>query len=355
MKVIFYSHNLHPGGAEKQCVLVAAELKRQFGYETVVLLNDGSDIKDEYLDYIKSAKVSVEVLPVNFIKRIARLYTIFRRNQDGVLFNYLTYPDFFGGFAAWAAGLRLIVGGIETDRMFGNKLWAEYVAHKCFSHVTICNSNKAFEFFAEHGFSKKRMVVLPSGIDVSGIIKADVSRQDNVGIVAVGRFVPEKDYITWVRVIARVYAKRQNIPATIVGYGTQETMIREEIARNHLEKVITILPGQTTDVFAELSRNQIYLSTSIQEGTSNTILEGMAHGLPVVATKVGDNEYMIEDGQSGFLCQPKDEESLANAVLRLVVSPTRRLSMGDSATTRISNKYSLEIILKLYRKIIGDL
>jgi len=104
--------------------------------------------------------LTVEVLPANFIKRIFRLYAIFRRDRDGVLFNYLTYTDFFGGFVARIAGLKLVVGGIETDRMFGRKFWAEYVSHKLFSNVTICNSHKAFTFFAARGFDKGRMLLL---------------------------------------------------------------------------------------------------------------------------------------------------------------------------------------------------
>jgi len=57
MKIYFYSHTLHPGGAEKQCALVAAELKRRFGNETVILLNDGADIKEVYLGYISSPQI----------------------------------------------------------------------------------------------------------------------------------------------------------------------------------------------------------------------------------------------------------------------------------------------------------
>ena len=354
MKIYFYSHTLQPGGAEKQCALLAAELKRRFGYETVILLNNGSGIKEEYLGYIKSSNVAIEVLPANFIKRNFRLYAIFRGNRDGVLFNYLTYPDFFGGFAAWAAGLRVIVGGIETDRMFGKKFWAEYVAHKCFSDVTICNSHKAFDFFAARGFDKNRMVVLPSGIETCDLKLAKPEDDSSLGIISVGRFVREKDYSTWVKVIAKLHALRPHVHATIIGYGPLELSVRKEIAGAHLEKVARILPGQSTNVFAELTKSHVYLSTSIQEGTSNTILEGMAHGLPVVATNVGDNEYMIEDGVNGFLREPGDVDGLAKALVRLVDSHSERMKMGEQSRRKVEASYSLDVIVRKYYDIISS-
>lgn len=355
MRLYFYSHTLHPGGAEKQCALIATELKRRFGHESIILLNDGSDIKEEYLNYVQNSGVAVEVLPKGRIKRFRRLWRLFSEDRGAALFNYLTYPDFIGGMLAKLSGLKLIVGGIETDRMFGLKFWAEYVSHKFFSHVTICNSHKAFDFFAARGFDSGRMLVIPSGIETKGLVSARFGDDAPVEIISVGRFVPEKDYSTWVKVIARLYAIRPRIHATIIGYGSLEKSIRAEIDEANIGDVVSVLPGQATDIFAVLAKSQIYLSTSVQEGTSNTILEGMAHGLPVVATDVGDNGYMIEDGVNGYLREPRDVEGLTKALVSLVDSCQNRHLMGMRSKAKVVAEYSLEVILKKYCDIISGI
>ena len=353
MKLYFYSHTLHPGGAEKQCALVASELRRRFGYESIILLNDGSDIKEEYCNYILNSGTAIEVLPKGRIKRFQRMCRLFGADRESVLFNYLTYPDFFGGMYARFMGLKLVVGGIETDRMYGQKFLAEYVSHKFFSNITICNSHKAFDFFAARGFDKKRMLVVPSGIDTNGLVSARFRDDAPVEIISVGRFVPEKDYSTWVKVIAKLHALRPKFHATIIGYGSLEKRIRAEIDGANIGEAVSILPGQSTDIFAELAKSQIYLSTSVQEGTSNTILEGMAHGLPIVATNVGDNGYMIEDGVNGYLREPGDADGLANALVALVDSCQDRRRMGAQSKVKVESEYSLDVILKKYCEIIS--
>ena len=353
MNIFFYSHTLQPGGAEKQCALVASELKRRFGFESIILLNSGDGIKQEYLDYVNRAGVKIEVLPKGRFRRLMKLCEIFGGNRQSVLFNYLTYPDFIGGMIGKLNGLRLIVGGIETDRMFGCKFWAEYIAQKYCSDITICNSHRAFDFFSAHGFNVKEMIVVPSGIEINGLKLADPGQDSPVGIISVGRFVPEKDYSTWVKVIAKLHAMRPSVRATIIGYGQLEDSIRNEISAAGLEDVVRILPGQSTDIFAELVKNQIYLSTSVQEGTSNTILEGMAHGLPVVATRVGDNEYMIDDGKNGYLCEPGDVEGLVEVLVKLVDSSVNRERMGQQSRDKVKVSYSLDVIVDKYRDIIN--
>lgn len=353
--VYFYIHTLEAGGAEKQCALMAAELKRRYGYGSVVILNSAVGAKPEFVKYLTDANVGLIVLPSSPILRWACLYRLFHSNKDAILFNYLTYPDFIGALIAHLAGLKRIFGGIETDRMFGYKFWLEKFSHKFLSYKTTCNSHKALEFFASHGFDSERMPVTPSAIEMTPDENLPVRKVESpVRIITVGRFVPAKDYPTWLDVVAHLVDRGLPIRATIIGYGELEDSIRAQITQKHLDGVVTILPGQDIDVRKELQAHDIYLSTSIREGTSNTILEAMDSALPIVATRVGDNSQMIENGVSGFLCDPADAIGLASAVENLVADARLRLRFGGRSREILGVKYSLGQIASTYDALIRE-
>ena len=363
MKVFFYSHTLRPGGAEKQCALIAADIKKRYGYESVVILNWGDGAKPEYIQYLNEVGVELVVLPRNPVRRLLKLYLIFRANRDAVLFNYLTYPDFVGALVARLAGLERVVGGIETDRLFGVKFIAEKISHRWLSKKTICNSYKAYEFFIARNFEKARMVIMPSAIAIvpNDRVVSDGTRSGGcidcvcINIICVGRFVPAKNYIAWVDVIREVCNKRGNVRACIIGYGALEKDIRAYISRRGLSDVISILPGDSTDIGEILNAADIYLSTSIREGTSNTILEAMGASLPVVTTNVGDNSIMIEDGCSGYVRETKDIPGLTESLLMLIDNPDLRHKFGMRAKEIVMSKYSLEKISADYDNLIKSL
>lgn len=356
MKIFFYIHTLKPGGAEKQCSMIAAALKKRYGFESVVILNWDDDAKPEFVKCLLDVNVELTILPKNPIIRLIRLWMIFRSDRDAVLYNYLTYPDFVGGLIARIAGLRHIVGGIETDRMFGVKFIAEKIAHRYLSERTICNSYRALHFFEARGFDKSKMVVMPSAIEMLSdqdlaCKKTAVEQDEFVYIITIGRFVPAKDYETWINTIGELYRHERNIRAIIIGYGELEQRVREQINKKKLTEIITILPGQSTDVRTELLKSDIYFSSSAREGTSNTILEAMDAGLPVVATNVGDNSRMVEDGKSGFLCEKGDVRGLAEKLRLLVDNKILRCQFGTNAREILKEKYSLEKISSDYHSL----
>ena len=101
-----------------------------------------------------------------------------------------------------------------------------------------------------------------------------------------------------------------------------------------------------------LGEHDIYLSTSIQEGTSNSILEAMNAGLPIVATDVGDNAHMVQHERNGFIAPVKDVAALSMYVGRLIGSKELRIEFGVQSQKRIEEEYSLEQICNAYIELI---
>jgi glycosyltransferase involved in cell wall biosynthesis len=98
----------------------------------------------------------------------------------------------------------------------------------------------------------------------------------------------------------------------------------------------------------------IYLSTSLFEGLSNSIMEAMVAGLPIVATDVGDNRYLIKEGYNGYLVPCKDINMIAGKLAFLTESEELRIKYGDFSKSRIRDKFSKGNLLENYLKVFSE-
>ena len=103
-----------------------------------------------------------------------------------------------------------------------------------------------------------------------------------------------------------------------------------------------------------MGTSDIYLSTSLFEGTSNSIMEAMNWSLPVVATKVGDNDILVRNGESGFLHPIGDVEGMAVSLNTLIGDISLRNKMGANGNQILRNQYSIELFEKRYIDLIEE-
>jgi glycosyltransferase involved in cell wall biosynthesis len=108
------------------------------------------------------------------------------------------------------------------------------------------------------------------------------------------------------------------------------------------------LPGSRDDVAALLKEMDVYVLGSLREGISNTVLESMSTGLPVIATRTGGNVELVSDGVTGRLVPPGDSNKLAAAMLDYVRAPDMRQAHGMAARERVMQEYSLRRMLRDY-------
>lgn len=135
----------------------------------------------------------------------------------------------------------------------------------------------------------------------------------------VGRAQAVKDQMTLVRAFAALISRypqaRENARLMIVGNGPQLGRLQELVAQADLTDLVW-LPGSRDDIPALMRAMDVFVLPSLAEGISNTILEAMACGLPVIATRVGGNPELVDEGQSGSLVPAADVQQLADALAR---------------------------------------
>jgi glycosyltransferase involved in cell wall biosynthesis len=118
---------------------------------------------------------------------------------------------------------------------------------------------------------------------------------------------------------------------------------RPDLARH------TVFTGDVRNVAEWLNGFDVFVLPSLSEGMSNTLLEAMAVGLPAIATAVGGNTEVIEDGHSGLLTKPRDAETICSYLMHLANYELRRGQLGRNARDRVTKEFSLDRMLKRYQ------
>jgi glycosyltransferase involved in cell wall biosynthesis len=153
---------------------------------------------------------------------------------------------------------------------------------------------------------------------------------------------------------------RREFPALrveIAGAGPQREKLGRAVALAGLGGQVEFL-GWIDDLASVLSRWDVFVMPSLEEGFPMAALDAMAAGLPVVATSVGGVPELIEDGKTGWLVPPRDAEALASRLRLLLCNPELRLSVGTAAYARVRDHFDAaqmtESFAQLYDELLGE-
>jgi sugar transferase (PEP-CTERM/EpsH1 system associated) len=177
---------------------------------------------------------------------------------------------------------------------------------------------------------------------------------DAVLIGSVGRMVPIKDYGTLLSAMIRLVERGMNLQALLVGDGPKLESLKREASESPALRGRVKFTGASDRVPELLNAMDIFVLSSLREGMSNTLLEAMSCGLPIVASRAGGNEETISDGQSGFLFDAGDDQALAERIERLVVNAELRRAMSEAARNRALAEFSLDTMIERYRGLYLD-
>ena len=113
--------------------------------------------------------------------------------------------------------------------------------------------------------------------------------------------------------------------------------------------------GERSDVPGILKTFDVFVLPSLNEGMSNTILEAMATGIPVIASNVGGNPELVIDGRTGFLFPSNDVESLVQKIKTYILHPELKQKHGYNARKRVEEKFSLDQMIRRYEELYVEL
>lgn len=346
--------SLVQGGAERQSVRLAAALSD--AHEVLFVTLSDVPAHPDHVESLAQAGIEHRSLEAAPWLRVQRLAGLFRAWKPDLVFSYLPGDVTVAALAGRWAGVPDIIGGVRNSRIGRLKWNVLRWLHNHLLTASVSNSFSGRDACIARGFKADRFEVISNGIDP--IAEEHEKRDDDtIRVLSVGRFVEQKDYATAIRAFARFrkrVAPAQKCVFTIAGIGPLEPSLRAWIAEAGLshEVEIEIDPPHLDDLYR---RADIYLCSSLFEGLSNTVMEAMNFGLPVVATDVGDNGQLVRDGRTGLLTPVGDVERIADALVALAEDGERRMAFGREAQRRIREEYSLSVFQRRYLELVEKL
>ncbi|SDE31970.1 Glycosyltransferase involved in cell wall bisynthesis [Rhodospira trueperi] len=308
----------------------------------------------ELLTPIQAAGVDVVSLANRSkLGRVIALAGLVRRLRPALIHARLSSAGLWSRLATALAGYRgpfLQAHGGETYRGHGLKrrLMERFRAGAISRHV--CVSRSVADHLLAHGHRRDDLVIIPNGITMAGIEGRDARPMaDPPRFVCVGRLSEEKGQDVLVAAMAHLRDSGIAVRLDLVGDGPLRPQVEALISDHGLGGQIGLL-GMRNDVGRLLATYDGFILPSLTEGLSLALLEGMAAGLPVVATAVGETPLVV--GDDGWLVPPRDPAALADALAAVVGAPDAALAKAADGQARVRQTFTMDAMADRYLNLI---
>ncbi len=365
VKVLKFVTAFAVGGTERQFVHVTRGLDRsRFDIQIGCFRRSGPFLNEiSALDIPISEYPTTSFYSYEAVRAQLRLAQTIRRERVQLVHAYGSYPNLFTVPAARLARNCVSIASLRDLGLFsgGNKLKgaAQKLAFS-FADCVLANSNAARNWLLNQGVKQERVHVIPNGINVARFSPAPddcdfpIRREFNIDpkaplVTLVCRTDRNKGLEGFMDVVPIVANRFPDVRFMLVGGSpcnpSYEIDIRNLAARRNLNNRL-IFTGERSDVPAVLQESTLSVLPSLSESFSNSLLESMAAGLPVVATNVGGNPEIVQDGETGLLVPPRDPAAMADAIIRVLEAPEMAKRFGVAGRERVMKHFSLETVIR---------
>lgn len=358
------------GGTERQLVEHLRRLDRDRFSPRVFCLQK----KGEFLETLRDMDLDPPefhlrgtLMRPNTAVQVARLAKALRHSEAALLHTHDFYSNLVGSAAASLAGIPFVL----SRRDIG--VWISPAQARLLAMVTrlapwvLCNATAVKDHIVRHeGVDPSRIHVVHNGLDLERFDQAAslpveplipaLDASPPVVVLVANLKHPVKGHSEFLLAAASVARVHPECRFMLVGDGE----LRPEFERRARDLGLgdrLVFAGRRTDVPALLSRCTIAVSASHAEGLSNSIMEAMAARLPVVATAVGGNVELVDDGRTGHLVRPRDPSHLAARLIDLLRAPHLARRLGLAGRKRIERDFSSqrlgERMEQLYARVLG--
>ncbi len=360
---------LQLGGAERNLVRTLHHLPRDRFRPFVLTFHLNREVED-----FRTLPCPVEVYPVynlysvNTARYAPRLLAWIRRERIRIVHTFFETSDLWAGGVAKAGSDAVL---ISSRRDLGiQRNWRLNLMYRLlgglFDQVQTVSDQVRDYVIAADRMKPADVVTVPNAIDLNSVPErgAFPGLRARLGIPAgrplistVANIRPVKGIDVLVRTAAEVCRQRPDALFVVAGkvidtaYQAKLDQMAGELGVRENVRFL----GQLENPMELLSESEVFHLPSRSEGMSNALLEAMACCLPSVATSVGGNCQLVQEGQTGFLTPPEDPAAAALRLLDLLDNPARARAFGASAHSLVVERYSVEAVVRLLMHLYDQL
>ena len=366
--IVHIVHRFDTGGMENGMVNLFNTLPATRFRHAVICLTDYSPFRER-----------IHALPVDFYALhktpghdfawVPRLWKLLRRLQPDLV-HTRNLSALEAQFIAAAAGIRRTVHGEHGRDVFDlhglnrKYTWLRRAAQPLVSRYIAVSRDLANWLRETVRVPAGKITQIYNGVDCdvfhpyAGAKHAGLPEgfadDDCIVFGSVGRMAEVKDYPTLTRAFIQLVRDHPETASrarlVIVGEGVSRSECVALLAEAGVAH-LAWLPGERHDIAALLRALDVFVLPSLNEGISNTLLEAQASGLPVIATRVGGNVELVEDGINGMLVTPSDVGIMAQALLSYMDANARIAEQGRQARRRVAESFSISAMAEAYARV----
>ena len=356
-RVLYVIGSLNLGGSERHLLHLASALDRdRFApmvcclFETGPLFAQaqGRGVPCTFLDM--GRRPSPFVTGWRLARGLGRLVWLMRQERVAIVDAYLFLAYIAAIPCGWLAGVPVRVAqrrGLSSSkpRLIGRRV-LERVVNRLTTQVVANSHAVARDTAEDERLPAGRIVVIHNGVAMPAKPPREGARPPGLPaggriILCVANLIHYKGHLDLLAAAGEALPAFPDVALVLVGEGSMRRPIQDAVARHGLGGRVHLL-GQREDVSALLAASDYFVLPSHEESFSNALLEAMAYGLPVIATAVGGNPEVVEDGVTGLLVPPRDPAALAKAMITLLVDPAAARRMGQMGRARAAKVFPLD-------------
>jgi len=366
--VLHVVYRFDTGGLENGVVNLINHMPADAFRHTILALTDVTDFRDR-IGRSDVEFIAMNKAPGHGFWLYPRLYRLFRQLEPAIVHSR-NLAALEVQVAAWAARVPVRIHG-EHGRDVGDlhgtsrsHQWMRRVYRPFVSHYVALSCDLARYLADKVHVPQQRIAQVYNGVDTARFRPADGAGHAIAGcpfsapqhwlVGTVGRMQTVKDQPTLARAFVRALELRPELKARLrlvmVGDGPLRVQSQAILDAAGVAD-LAWLPGERSDVPDIMRGLQCFVLPSLAEGVSNTILEAMASGLPVIATDVGGNAELVRDGLTGEIVPASDPQALAQSLLRLALSPDLATAMGRAGRSDSGSRFSLQAMVGAYQAL----
>jgi sugar transferase (PEP-CTERM/EpsH1 system associated) len=366
--VLHVMYRFDTGGLENGVVNLINNMPAHAYRHAVLALTEVTDFSKRVLRSDVEF-ISLRKPPGHAVWQYPKLFSLFRKLRPAIVHSR-NLAALEVQAPAWAAGVPVRIHGEhgrDVGDLDGSNVTYQRVRriYKPFVHHYLALSRDLDDYLVDKvQVRKEKITQAYNGVDTRNFFPSPDGPQPIAGCPfdpaqhwlagTVGRMQPVKDQVmlahAFVQAIALAPQLRPRLRLVMVGEGplrAQALAVLEAAGLAHL----AWLPGERNDVADIMRGLHAFVLPSLAEGISNTILEAMASALPVLATAVGGNADLVQQGQTGFTVPAANPAALAGQLVALASDPDRARAMGKAGRARVEGTFSMQAMINTYQGV----